>query len=95
MLGWFADAPDPDAGLLGFPFGTPAVSDNLTQGLEGGGADEFLRRLRHDDLHLRAALATPVLGLTLTDLDHLQQNELAWEERVEQFSHYHRLLLSI
>ncbi len=24
------------AGLLGFPFGTPAVSDNLVQGLEGG-----------------------------------------------------------
>ena len=27
------------AGMLGFPFGTPAVSDNLTQGLEGGGAE--------------------------------------------------------
>jgi dihydroxy-acid dehydratase len=27
-----------EAGLVGFPFGTPAVSDNLTQGLEGGNA---------------------------------------------------------
>ncbi len=27
-----------DAGLLGFPFGVPAVSDNLTQGQEGGNA---------------------------------------------------------
>ena len=34
-----------DAGLLGFPFGTPAVSDNLTQGLEGGGASLVSRNL--------------------------------------------------
>ncbi len=27
-----------DAGLIGFPFGTPAVSDNITQGHEGGNA---------------------------------------------------------
>lgn len=27
-----------DAGLIGFPFGVPGVSDNLTQGLEGGNA---------------------------------------------------------
>lgn len=27
-----------DAGLMGFPFGTPAVSDNITQGHEGGAA---------------------------------------------------------
>ncbi|MDR5900031.1 exodeoxyribonuclease V subunit beta [Halomonas vilamensis] len=46
---------------------------------------------RQAEAHLRAALATPVLGLSLADLDHLQQSELAWEARVEQFSHYHRL----
>lgn len=34
-----------DAGLLGFPFGTPGVSDNLTQGLEGGGASLVSRNL--------------------------------------------------
>lgn len=34
-----------EAGLLGFPFGTPAVSDNLTQGLEGGGASLVSRNL--------------------------------------------------
>jgi dihydroxy-acid dehydratase len=34
-----------DAGLLGFAFGTPAVSDNLTQGLEGGGASLVSRNL--------------------------------------------------
>lgn len=34
-----------DAGLLGFPFGTPAVSDNLTQGLEGGSASLVSRNL--------------------------------------------------
>lgn len=33
------------AGLLGFPFGTPAVSDNLTQGLEGGSASLVSRNL--------------------------------------------------
>ena len=27
-----------EAGLLAFPFGTPAVSDNITQGQEGGNA---------------------------------------------------------
>ena len=34
-----------DAGLLAFPFGTPAVSDNLTQGLEGGSASLVSRNL--------------------------------------------------
>ncbi|MFU1519865.1 exodeoxyribonuclease V subunit beta [Vreelandella alkaliphila] len=52
---------------------------------------EPLASSRQAEAHLRAALATPVLGLNLADLDHLQQNELAWEARVEQFSHYHRL----
>lgn len=52
---------------------------------------EPLASSRQAEAHLRAALATPVLGLSLAELDHLQQNELAWEERVEQFSHYHRL----
>jgi dihydroxy-acid dehydratase len=33
------------AGLFGFPFGTPGVSDNLTQGLEGGGASLASRNL--------------------------------------------------
>ncbi len=34
-----------DAGLLGFPFGTPAVSDNLSQGHEGGNASLPSRNL--------------------------------------------------
>jgi dihydroxy-acid dehydratase len=34
-----------EAGALGFPFGTPAVSDNLTQGLEGGSASLVSRNL--------------------------------------------------
>ncbi|WP_163574077.1 exodeoxyribonuclease V subunit beta [Halomonas faecis] len=44
-----------------------------------------------DDRLLRAALATPSLGLDLADLDRLQQDELAWEARVLQFRDYHRL----
>ncbi|HIE98130.1 MAG TPA: dihydroxy-acid dehydratase [Fuerstia sp.] len=34
-----------EAGMLGFPFGTPGVSDNLTQGLEGGNASLPSRNL--------------------------------------------------
>jgi len=33
------------AGLLGFPFGVPAVSDNITQGMEGGNASLPSRNL--------------------------------------------------
>ncbi len=39
---------------------------------------------------LHAALAQPSLGLTLTELDALQHDELAWEARVLQFRGYHR-----
>ncbi|MEM8955582.1 MAG: dihydroxy-acid dehydratase [Verrucomicrobiota bacterium] len=34
-----------EAGLIGFPFGTPGISDNLTQGLEGGNASLPSRNL--------------------------------------------------
>jgi dihydroxy-acid dehydratase len=34
-----------DAGLIGFPFGTPGVSDNITQGHEGGNASLVSRNL--------------------------------------------------
>lgn len=34
-----------DAGLIGFPFGTPGVSDNITQGQEGGNASLPSRNL--------------------------------------------------
>ncbi len=34
-----------DAGLIGFPFGVSGVSDNITQGLEGGGASLVSRNL--------------------------------------------------
>ncbi|WP_242458033.1 exodeoxyribonuclease V subunit beta [Halomonas sp. YLGW01] len=47
-----------------------------------------------DERCLRAALATPSLGLGLAELDALnggpQQDELAWEARVMQFRDYHR-----
>jgi exodeoxyribonuclease V beta subunit len=39
---------------------------------------------------LHAALAMPSVGLGLADLDALQHDELAWEERVLQFRAYHR-----
>ncbi|GHA93903.1 exodeoxyribonuclease V subunit beta [Modicisalibacter luteus] len=44
-----------------------------------------------DDRKLRAALATPALGLGLPELDALNEDELAWEARVMQFRDYHRL----
>ena len=34
-----------DAGLIGFPFGVPGVSDNITQGMEGGNASLVSRNL--------------------------------------------------
>ncbi|XKF15976.1 exodeoxyribonuclease V subunit beta [Halomonas sp. BLK-85] len=52
---------------------------------------EPLASSRQAQAHLRAALASPALGLDFAALDHLQHDELAWEARVEQFSHYHRL----
>ncbi|WP_251308474.1 UvrD-helicase domain-containing protein, partial [Halomonas sp. NCCP-2165] len=44
-----------------------------------------------DERLLRAALATPGLGLDLAALDRLHQDELAWESRVLQFRDYRRL----
>ena len=40
---------------------------------------------------LRAALATPTLGLALADLHRLAEDELLWERRVEQFRGYRRI----
>jgi exodeoxyribonuclease V beta subunit len=39
---------------------------------------------------LRAALATPMLGVPWQDLDRLGNDELAWEARVQQFRAYAR-----
>ncbi|WP_227368852.1 exodeoxyribonuclease V subunit beta [Halomonas sp. M20] len=44
-----------------------------------------------DDRVLRTALAMPALGLDIAALDALNENELAWEDRVMQFRDYHRL----
>ncbi|MDM0043946.1 exodeoxyribonuclease V subunit beta [Variovorax dokdonensis] len=59
-------------------------------------AGELQRWLRacaepDDDRPLRAALATPSLGLDWAALDALNQDELQWEERVLQFRHYQQL----
>ncbi|WP_421621649.1 exodeoxyribonuclease V subunit beta [Alkalilimnicola ehrlichii] len=40
---------------------------------------------------LRAALATPTLGLPVAELHRLTADELLWERRVEQFRGYRRL----
>lgn len=44
----------------------------------------------HDDSLLRAALSTPSLGLTFSELDELNRDELIWEAKVEQFKAYQR-----
>jgi exodeoxyribonuclease V beta subunit len=59
-------------------------------------AEEILHLLRACaepglDSMLRAALATPVLGLPLARLDLLNRDESAWETEVERFSHYRRI----
>jgi len=38
---------------------------------------------------LKAALATPILRQSLTQLNNLNQNEAAWEAEVERFGRYH------
>lgn len=43
------------------------------------------------DRPLRAALATRTLGLSLNDLEHINQDERVWENRVLQFRHYRDL----
>ncbi|CAM3505963.1 exodeoxyribonuclease V subunit beta [Parendozoicomonas haliclonae] len=43
---------------------------------------------------LRAALATPLLALSAQTLDELNNNELHWEEAVEEFNDYHQIWLS-
>ncbi len=59
-------------------------------------ADELVRWLRAcaeptDERLVRAALATPTLGLALDELDRLMTDELAWEQRLEQFTGYQRI----
>ncbi|ABM62045.1 exodeoxyribonuclease V subunit beta [Halorhodospira halophila] len=59
-------------------------------------ADDLVRWLRAcaeptDEGLVRAALATPTLGLALSELDRLVTDELAWERRIEQFGEYRRL----
>lgn len=41
-----------DAGLIGFPFGTPGISDNITQGMEGGNASLVSRNFIANDAEL-------------------------------------------
>ncbi|WP_257276144.1 exodeoxyribonuclease V subunit beta [Endozoicomonas sp. SESOKO4] len=43
------------------------------------------------DRTLRSALATPLLDLTAETLDALNDDELAWERAVEEFSDYHQI----
>ncbi|MDR9438506.1 MAG: UvrD-helicase domain-containing protein [Halomonas sp.] len=63
-------------------FETPAALE-LEVWLAACGEPDSERRLH-------AALAMPSLGMGLHDLDALQHDELAWEERVLQFRAYHR-----
>ncbi|SFB86862.1 DNA helicase/exodeoxyribonuclease V, beta subunit [Marinospirillum celere] len=43
----------------------------------------------YNDARLRAALALPQLDLSLQELNQLNEDELSWEERVQQFVGYH------
>lgn len=43
-----------------------------------------------DERAVRAALATPLLGLPVTRLDTLVEDESAWDEQVARFQAYHR-----
>lgn len=43
----------------------------------------------YNDARLRAALALPQLNISLQELNQLNEDELSWEERVQQFVGYH------
>ncbi|WP_051786001.1 exodeoxyribonuclease V subunit beta [Endozoicomonas numazuensis] len=43
------------------------------------------------DRTLRSALATPLLNLSAEMLDALNEDEMAWEQAVEEFSEYHQI----
>lgn len=60
-----------------------AVADDLARWLQAC-AEPADARL------LRAALATPTLGLALPELDRLNHDELHWDVRIEQFRGYLR-----
>ena len=44
-----------------------------------------------DDRLLSMALATQLLGLDVVSLDHLQKDELAWEQQLNRFYTYHQI----
>jgi exodeoxyribonuclease V beta subunit len=44
-----------------------------------------------DDRLLSMALATQLLGLDVVALDHLQKDELAWEQQLHRFYQYHQI----
>ncbi len=63
---------------------------------DGGEARSLLFWLRacaepEQERLLKAALATPVLGLPLARLDRFNQDELVWEAEVERFRTYRRI----
>jgi exodeoxyribonuclease V beta subunit len=61
-----------------------------------GEAKEMLLVLRacaepKQESHLKAALATSILGLPLTRLDLLNRDEVAWEAEIDRFCRYRRI----
>ncbi|MDN6180396.1 MAG: exodeoxyribonuclease V subunit beta [Halomonas subglaciescola] len=52
---------------------------------------EPLASSRQAQARVRAALATPALGLSFAEIDRFQHDELAWEAQVQRFGDYHRL----
>jgi exodeoxyribonuclease V beta subunit len=78
------------------PLGVPSVlysEDNL---FDAGEAEEMERILRafaepnHEGL-MMAALATDVMGMTAEELDHIKNDEAAWEAETLKFTKYHEL----
>ncbi|OZI25886.1 exodeoxyribonuclease V subunit beta [Bordetella genomosp. 9] len=61
-------------------------------GAQAGEIEFWLRACAEPDdaRALRAALATPTLGVAWQDLDRIGQDELEWESRVQQFRAYAR-----
>ena len=80
--------------------GVPAVLEGDRSVLEQEEAQWMERLLEamanpRDALHVRAALATPVLGVNGNELDRLNQEEGAWETWLARFDRYHRIFRDV
>ena len=80
--------------------GVPAVLEGDRSVFEQDDAEWMERLLEamaspRDARHVRAALATPIFGVSGNELDRLNQEEGAWESWLARFDRYHRVFRDV